>query len=56
VNDFGTHDTLDPALNETQYTMLLQFQLRNFLVRLPKPYAAKAIKAFTKGQWKSIRG
>ena len=34
VNDFGTHDTLDPALNETQYTMLLQFQLRNCLVEI----------------------
>jgi peptide/nickel transport system substrate-binding protein len=34
VNDFGTHDSLDPALNETQYTMLLQFQLRNCLVEI----------------------
>lgn len=34
VNDFSTQDSLDPALNETQFTMLLQFQLRNCLVEI----------------------
>ncbi|MEN8245676.1 MAG: ABC transporter substrate-binding protein [Thermodesulfobacteriota bacterium] len=34
VNDFGNHDNLDPALNETQWTQLLNYQIRNCLVEI----------------------
>ncbi len=34
VNDFSTSSTLDPELNETQFQMMLNFQIRNCLVEV----------------------